>query len=63
MVVGLACLIPKLIGAPALLEPDRPALRATDRGQFLSVVLVAFTAGIGFDTIFRRMMQEAEKVP
>jgi hypothetical protein len=55
LVVGLAYLIPQLIGAPQLLEPDASFVRATDKIQFLSVTLVAFTAGIGFDAIFRRM--------
>jgi hypothetical protein len=63
LVVGIAYLIPQLIGAPGLLEPNAPAVRAQDKIQFLSVALVAFTAGIGFDVIFRRMLQEAEKVP
>lgn len=63
VVVGVAYLIPQLIGAPGLLEPGTSVVSATDRIQFLSVALVAFTAGIGFDTIFRRMLQEAEEVP
>jgi hypothetical protein len=63
VVVGLAYLIPQMIGAPQLLEPDASVVRATDKIQFLSVALVAFTAGIGFDAIFRRMLQEAENVP
>jgi hypothetical protein len=62
LVVGLAYIIPQLIGAPGLLEPDASVVRATDKIQFLSVVLVAFTGGIGFDAIFRRMLQEAEEV-
>ncbi len=63
LVVGLAYLIPQLIGTPQLLEPTASVVKATDKIQFLSVSLVAFTAGIGFDTIFRRMLQEAEQVP
>ncbi len=63
LVVGIAYLIPQLIGAPQLLEPGASLVRAQDKIQFLSVALVAFTAGIGFDVIFRRMLQEAEKVP
>jgi len=63
LVVGLAYLIPQLIGAPRLLEPTVSTVEATDKIQFLSVTLVAFTAGIGFDTIFRRMLQEADKIP
>lgn len=62
-VVGLAYLIPQLIGAHQLLEPNASVVMATDKIQLLSVVLVAFTAGIGFDAIFRRMLQEADKVP
>lgn len=49
--------------AQVILEPNASSVRATDRIQFLSVSLVAFTAGIGFDAVFRRMLQEAEKVP
>jgi hypothetical protein len=63
LAVGLAYLIPQLIGAPQLLEPNASVVRATDKIQFLSVVLVAFTGGIGFDAIFRRMLQGAEEVP
>jgi hypothetical protein len=63
LVVGLAYLIPQLIGAPGLLERGASVVEATDKIQLLSVALVAFTAGIGFDTIFRRMLQESENVP
>jgi hypothetical protein len=63
LMVGLAFLIPQLISAQGLLEPNASVVKATDKIQFLSVVLVAFTGGIGFDTIFRRMLQEAEKTP
>ncbi len=63
LVVGLGYLIPQLIGAPGLLEPSASVVMATDKIQLLSVALVAFTAGIGFDVIFRRMLQEAEKLP
>lgn len=63
LVVGLAYVIPQLIGAHQILEPNASVVTATDKIQFLSVTLVAFTAGIGFDVIFRRMLQEAEKVP
>ena len=63
LVVGIAYVIPQMIGAPELLEPSASAVRATDKIQLLSVMLVTFTAGIGFDVIFRRMLQEAERVP
>ncbi len=62
LVVGLAYLIPQLIGAPHLLKPTAAEVLETDRIQLLSVALVAFTAGIGFDTVFRRIQQEADKV-
>lgn len=62
LVVGLAYVIPQLISAHQILEPNASVVTATDKIQFLSVALVAFTAGIGFDVIFRRMLQEAEKV-
>lgn len=61
--VGLAYLIPQLIGAPELLDPGATDVKQTDKIQLLSVTLVAFTAGIGFDTIFRRVQIESEKVP
>lgn len=60
LLVGLAYLIPQLIASPDLLNAPKSAVGAKDRIQFLSVVLVAFTAGIGFDVIFRRMLQEAD---
>jgi hypothetical protein len=61
LVVGLAYVIPQLIGAPDSLDPIG-AVKPSDRIQLLSVALVAFTAGIGFDVIFRRMLQEADKL-
>lgn len=63
LLVGLAYLIPQLIASPDLLNAPQSAVNAKDRIQFLSVVLVAFTAGIGFDVIFRRMLQEADSLP
>jgi hypothetical protein len=63
LVVGLAYLIPQLIGAPGMLDSSTNVIKATDKIQYLSVTLVAFGAGIGFDTIFRRIQQEAESAP
>lgn len=63
LVVGLAYLIPQLIGAPGSLDPAVSAIKSTDRIRLLSVALVAFSAGVGFDVIFRRMLQDAEKLP
>jgi ABC-type thiamin/hydroxymethylpyrimidine transport system permease subunit len=58
-----AYVIPQLIGAPQLLETTAAFERSAYKIQFLSVALVAFIAGIGFEAIFRRMQQEAENVP
>lgn len=62
LVVGLAFLIPQFIGASKIFDPTATAIEATSKIQLLSVVLVAFAGGIGFDVIFRRMLQEADKV-
>ena len=62
-VVGLAYLIPQWIGAPGVLEVSATAVKATDKIQFVSAVLVAIPAGVGFDTVFTRLKQEAEERP
>jgi hypothetical protein len=58
--VGLAYLIPQLIGAPGVFEPSSTAVTATDKIQFLSAILVAISAGVGFDTVFTRLKKQAE---
>jgi hypothetical protein len=63
LVVGLAYLLPQFVGAPGVLEVTSTAVRATDKVQFISAMLVAFTAGIGFDTVFDRLRKEAHQVP
>lgn len=60
LVVGLAYLIPQWIGAPGPLTPGGATISATDRIQFVSSVIVAVSAGIGFDTIFNRMRKQAD---
>lgn len=60
LVVGLAYLIPQWIGAPGLLAPEASQVTATDKVQFISAVLVALPAGIGFDTIFNRLREQAK---
>ena len=61
--VGLAYLIPQLVGAPGFLESTARPIVATDKIQFVSAVLVAISAGVGFDTVFTRLKREAEQVP
>ncbi len=61
LIVGLAYLIPQWIGAPDMLLPK--TVLAANKIQFLSVVLVAVTAGIGFETVFQRLQKQANDVP
>jgi hypothetical protein len=60
LVVGLTYLIPQWIGAPGPLTPGGTTISATDRIQFVSSIIVAVSAGVGFDTIFNRMRKQAE---
>jgi hypothetical protein len=62
-VVGLAYLIPQWVGAPGVLAPSATAVTATDKIQFVSAVLVAISAGVGFDTVFTRLRQQADNQP
>lgn len=62
-VVGLAYLIPQWIGAPGVLEVSATVVKATDKIQFVSALLVAIPAGVGFDTVFTRLKKEAEDRP
>jgi hypothetical protein len=62
-VVGMAYLIPQWIGAPGVLEPSATAVEAKDKIQFVSAILVAISAGIGFDTVFTRLKKEVEDHP
>jgi hypothetical protein len=59
-VVGLAYLIPQWVGAPGVLEPKVDAVSATDKIQFASAILVAVSAGVGFDTVFSRLQKQAQ---
>jgi hypothetical protein len=59
-VVGLAYLIPQWVGAPGVLKTTVTSVDATDKIQFASSVLVAISAGVGFDTVFTRLKKEAE---
>jgi hypothetical protein len=62
-VVGLAYLIPQWIGAPGVLVASAKEVGATDKIQFVSAVLVAIAAGIGFDTVFNRLRKHTEDLP
>jgi hypothetical protein len=60
-VVGMAYLIPQWVGAPGVLSPSATVVEATDKIQFVSAALVAFSAGVGFDTVFTRLKKEVEE--
>jgi hypothetical protein len=61
-VVGMAYLIPQWVGAPGVLTPKTAVVSATDKIQFASAMLVAISAGVGFDTVFNRLQKEAQDV-
>ncbi len=61
-VVGLAYLIPQWVGAPGVLTPKVGIVSATDKIQFASAILVAISAGVGFDTVFNRHQKQAQDV-
>lgn len=62
-VVGMAYLIPQWVGAPGVLATSATVVEATDKIQFMSAVLVAISAGVGFDTVFTRLKKQAEDQP
>ncbi|MFH1279896.1 MAG: hypothetical protein ABIK65_16155 [Candidatus Eisenbacteria bacterium] len=62
-VVGLAYLIPQWVGAPGVLDASAAVVGATDKIRFASTVLVAISAGVGFDTVFSRLKKRAEDSP
>ena len=59
-VVGLAYLIPQWVGAPGILAGGDKIVSATDKIQFASALLVAISAGVGFDTVFNRLREQAQ---
>jgi hypothetical protein len=61
LVVGAAYLIPQLFGAPGVLDPKAMQVTATDKIQFMSAIMVAIPAGVGFDTIFNRLKNQAQE--
>jgi hypothetical protein len=42
------------------LVPSTAVVEATNKIQFMSAVLVAISAGVGFDTVFTRLKKQAE---
>jgi hypothetical protein len=46
-----------------VLRPSATVVEATDKIQFVSALLVAIPAGVGFDTVFSRMLQQMESQP
>ncbi len=62
-VVGLAYLIPQWVGAPDVLAVKTDAVSATNKIQFASAILVALSAGVGFDTVFTRLQKQAQDIP
>ena len=59
----MAYLIPQWVGAPGVLANKATVVEATDKIQFVSAVLVAISAGVGFDTVFTRLKKQAEDQP
>jgi hypothetical protein len=62
-VAGLAYLVPQYVGKYGVLDPAATKVEATDKIQFVSAVLVAISAGVGFDTIFTRLKKQADDQP
>jgi len=59
-IVGLAYIIPQWVGAPGVLEPKASIVTSIDKIQFASAILVAMSAGAGFDTVFSRLQKQAQ---
>jgi peptidoglycan/LPS O-acetylase OafA/YrhL len=62
-VAGLAYLIPQYVGKYGVLDPKASTIEGPDKIQFVSAVLVAISAGIGFDTVFTRLKEKAQDQP
>jgi hypothetical protein len=58
-VVGLAYLIPQWISAQGFLIGS--AVAVTDKIAVASAMLVAISAGVGFDAVFRKLRQDVEE--
>lgn len=62
-VVGLVYLVPQWVSASGVLDPKATVVGATDKIQFVSAVIVAITAGIGFDVVLSRLRSQADALP
>lgn len=62
-VVGIAYLIPQWIGAPGVLESSTNSVTPADKIQFVSAILIAISAGLGFDSVFNRLKKQADEQP
>src|SRR6185312_10805118 len=62
-VVGLSYLIPQWIGAHGFLESTAARVPPEGKIQFVSAILVALSAGVGFDAIFNNLKKRAEDLP
>jgi hypothetical protein len=63
LVVGAAYLVPQFIGAPEVLASKPTDVVWKAKVQFISAILVAVSAGVGFDTVFSRLKKDAEQQP
>ena len=62
-VVGAAYLVPQFIGAPDVLASKPTEVVWKAKVQLISAILVAISAGVGFDTVFTRLKKDAEQQP
>jgi hypothetical protein len=58
-VVGLAYLLPQWVGDSNVLAAAATGVTPTHKIQFAYAVLVSISAGVGFDTVFNRLREEA----
>lgn len=58
ILVGLAYVIPQWIGAPSFLD-TQSSIDAKSKIQFTSSLIVAISAGVGFDIVFERFKKAA----
>ncbi|MGO7443638.1 hypothetical protein ACC668_02900 [Rhizobium ruizarguesonis] len=62
LVVGIAYLIPILLGAPGIFDQAEHVVNSADRLQLLSTSLIAVSAGLGFDAVLKRLRDRAPQL-
>jgi hypothetical protein len=62
LVVGVAYLLPQLVGAPGVFAIGARALEDSDLIRFFSVLLLALAAGLGFDTVLDRLRKTSSNL-